>query len=348
VSHAVALALAVACAWVWAGVSACGGQSFESASKVDSVRLLAVKADKPYARPGETVTLEALVADGRKDKTRPARVFWIPVVCLNPNEDAYFRCFAPPSSQGGPGMRLIAARGGAPATTIPSLAAIPAGVDASAALVQTNTFSFVMPDDAVAPRKGIEPYGLAFVFNVVCAGQVRFARFEPSGGPQQVPVECTDEQGNRLPPSEYVIGISRVYSWQSRTNANPVLERITFNGAPVDPAVGVTVERCVAERQKDCPEQKFGVAIADQSWEDNPSEVTQGGALREQIWVSYFSDIGEFESEARLLFDTRQGRVTDSDVTYRAPKQQASGTLWAVVRDNRGGASWLSMPVGVK
>ena len=46
---------------------ACGGQGFDPQSKVDSVRMFAVRADKPYAKPGETVTMTVL-RDGQRDQ----------------------------------------------------------------------------------------------------------------------------------------------------------------------------------------------------------------------------------------------------------------------------------------
>src|SRR5215207_5181707 len=80
---------------------ACGGGGFDPQSKVDSVRLFAIKADKPYTKPGESVTLEALYVDARKEKTRPLKNFWIPVVCLNPRDDLYYLCFIPTTGDGG-------------------------------------------------------------------------------------------------------------------------------------------------------------------------------------------------------------------------------------------------------
>jgi hypothetical protein len=205
-----------------------------------------------------------------------------------------------------------------------------------------------MPEDAVKEREGAEPYGLAIVFNILCAGRVEFVQRDPGGGIQQVPVVCSDESGNKLPPSDYVIGISRVYARTDRVNENPVIESLTFAEKDVVPAAGITLERCTAAKERDCKENKIGIRVSDASWESNPSDVTRDGELREQIWVDYYSDIGSFDSEARLLFETRQGRVSDSDVKYRAPKDVVDGTLWAVVHDNRGGASWIVVPLHVR
>lgn len=344
-------------------VFACGGEGFDPASKVDSVRLFVVRADKPYAKPGETVTLEALFTDARKEKPRAAKMYWIPVLCLNPQDDLYYLCFAPPGDGGrqAGNTRLIpvgpladagaadggAADGGAIGGSNP-FGSIPTGVDLAPFLPQGNTFSFTIPTDAVKERPGSSPYGLAVVFNILCAGRVEFATRDPSGGIQQVPVLCTDENGVKLPPSDYVIGISRVYSYVDRINTNPVIEAITFEGKDVVPAQGLTVAVCTEAKQSDCPENKIDLRLAASSWELNPSEVTRDGELHEQIWVDWYSDIGKLDSDSRLLFDTREGRVPESEVKYRAPKEPANGTLWGVVHDNRGGAAWIVVPLRVR
>lgn len=354
--------LVVAAFAALAALFACGGEGFDPASKVDSVRLFVVKADRPYAKPGETVTLEALFADARREKPRAAKLYWIPILCLNPTEDLYYLCFAPPGDGGrqsgdtqllpiGPLADAGGARdagGDAGAGGGNPFASIPTGVDLAPFLPQGPTFSFKMPDDAVKPREGTDPYGLAIVFNVLCAGRVEFAPRDAGGGAQQVPVLCSDENGNKLPPSDYVIGISRVYAWSDRINTNPTIETLTSEGTDVVPAAGITLERCTAEKERDCKENKIGLRVSDSSWEVNPSDVTRDGELREQIWVDYYSDIGKFDDGARLLFDTREGRVSDSDVKYRAPKDATDGTLWAVVHDNRGGASWIVVPLHVR
>ena len=83
----------VALAAVCCAIFACGAGDFDPQSKVDSVRIFGVRADKPYAKPGETVTLEVLSTDARRDKTRPLKIYWIPAVCMNPREDLYYLCF---------------------------------------------------------------------------------------------------------------------------------------------------------------------------------------------------------------------------------------------------------------
>jgi hypothetical protein len=347
------------CAVAVAGL-ACGASAFDSQSKVTGVRIFGVRSDKPYAKPGETVTLEVLAADGRRNRPRPLKIFWIPVVCINPRDDLYYLCFVPPQSAeaGAPGSsrdegaRLVrpfpddAGAGDGGGGGGGGLTSIPEGIDLSPLLQQGPTFKFRMPDDVIKERPGSPPYGLAIVFNIACAGQVRIAE-RTGGSPQQIPIRCTDEEGNPLSPDDYVIGINRVYSYLDRSNTNPVVEKVTLDGKDVDLAKGITIDHCVANKRADCPPVKIDVKVSDASWEENPS--TAGSAAqREQIWVTYYSDLGDFKDEARLLFDPKVGRVSDSDVEFRAPYQPSEGTIWAVVHDNRAGAAFVVLPLHVK
>lgn len=340
-----------------AAAAACGAGGFDSQSKVDSVRIFGVKADKPYAKSGEIVTLEVLATDGRADKPRPMKIFWIPVVCVNPRQDLYYLCFLPSRTADGQpidgGTRLeppFPPDGGVASADAGALggglSSIPTGIDLSPFLPQGPTFTFRMPDSVVLDRPGSPRYGLTIIFNIACAGQVRLAE-RTGSGPQQIPIQCTDEEGTPLGPKDFVIGINRVYSYDDRTNTNPVIEKLTLDGGVVDPDKGITIDHCVAERRGDCPPVKFGVTVSPSSWELNPS--IEGAAdQHEQIWVTYYSNLGDLRDEARLLYDPTRGLVTESDVEYRAPYTAADGTLWAVVHDNRAGAAFVVVPLHVR
>ncbi len=336
---------------------ACGGGAFDPQSKVTSVRMFGVRADKPYAKPGETVSLEVLATDARKDKALPLKIFWIPVVCINPREDLYYACFLPSGLPDGGtidgGSRLEApfppdggADADAGAGSGRGLSSIPVGIDLSAFLPQGPRFSFRMPDDVIQTRPGLPSYGLAIVFNIACAGQVRLAQ-RVGSAPQQVPIQCTDQDGVLLSPDDYVIGINRVYAYSDRTNTNPVVDRITLDGVDVDPQQGITVDRCTAKRKADCKAVKLDVKVGETSWEPDP-KADGTGTQREQIWVTYYSDRGELKDDARLLFDATKGRVSESDVELRAPYDPGDGTIWAVVHDNRAGAAFITLPLHVK
>ena len=139
-----------------------------------------------------------------------------------------------------------------------------------------------------------------------------------------------------------------MYSCETRTNTNPAIEKLTFEGQDVDLAKGITLDRCTAVKRMDCPEPKLDVRVSDGSWEENPSEVVDGRVLREQIWASLYSDKRDLEVEARLLFDTTKGRPAKTEVKFKAAAEPGTGTIWVFVHDNRGGAAWLVVPVTVK
>ena len=101
------LAVPLAVAGIAWGSSSCAPTGFASESLIASVRVLAASADKPYARPGDVVNMQVIAFDGRKaeDLARLTRagVTWLPFVCKNPLNDAYYNCFAQRSLGGVPG-----------------------------------------------------------------------------------------------------------------------------------------------------------------------------------------------------------------------------------------------------
>ncbi len=334
----------VACAAL-VGIAAACVADFDPQSKIGSVRILASRADKPYAKPGEAVHLEVLAVDGRTDKTRPMKMFWLPFVCENPRNDAYYACFAPPSRDAGAGD---ADAGGAGAV----LGLLRPGVDLTPFLKTGPAYDITMPKDAVTSHAHVDgvdgPYGLALVFNVACAGHLEIVAADPSTGVQQVPIACFDEEENQVDPSQYVIGFTRVYAYDDRLNQNPVIDHLTFEGNPVDLAHGIDVDHCTTALRRDCPEKKIDIAVPDTSWELNPSDKDTNGTVRhEQVWASYFSSVGQLEGDARLLYDPAQGKVDGSEVKYQPPNEIGDGTLWIVVHDNRGGANWVEVPLHV-
>jgi hypothetical protein len=62
---------------------------------------------------------------------------------------------------------------------------------------------------------------------------------------------------------------------------------------------------------------------------------------RERLDVAWYSDIGDFEQSVTVPAD---GRSVNA---WRAPKGAASGTLWIVLRDSRGGTDFMRLPVVV-
>jgi hypothetical protein len=327
--------------------ASCFGGDFEAPSKITTVRILASRADKPYAKPGDTVSLEVLAIDGRPDKTRPMQLYWLPFVCNNPQGDLYYACFA-----GGADLKF----NGQLSPDCPISPAHPVpdpGIDLTPCLVTGPTNKLTLASDIITKHPPVEgsvaPYGLAILFNVACAGHLEVTPQDPNDlRKQQVPIGCFDENHVALPPSEYVIGFTRVYAYDSLTNANPVIANATFQGNALGSGEEVAVDHCDAKHRTDCSEQKIGVNVTDDSWEVNPGDSSNSGNAHEQIWADYYITEGDWKSDARLLFDTKAGRVADTDNSLYAPRTAGDGTVFIVVHDNRGGASWTSFPLHVR
>ncbi len=66
------------------------------------------------------------------------------------------------------------------------------------------------------------------------------------------------------------------------------------------------------------------------------------------MWIRYYADGGSLGSQVRLLNDATTGWNNDYGTTFRAPKKKGPMHIWAVVQDNRGGASWVRVPIMVQ
>jgi hypothetical protein len=347
---------AASAAW---GASSCAPTGFLDQSQIESVRILASSADKPYAKPGDTVTVSVLAFDARPVKPEPMVLYWLPFVCENPAADAYYACFAQLAAGGKSGG--AGADGGAPAGS-PGLEP---GVDLTPLLTTGPTFTFQMPADAVTSHPTIAgsatPYGLAIVFNVACAGHIELVAFD-GNNPQQPPIGCFDAQHNALGPDDWVFGFTRVFAYDNFTNANPVISRVdegpgkgfvpgAFAGGmqndfPAGSLDGVLdVPRCSGS----CPKVPIGPVVPPSSQEDQPQ--LGAGAPREEIWVDFYSTLGTFDSDTRLLYDPMIGSIggpTVTDDNFVPPSDPGDGFIWMVVHDDRGGASWVTVPVHVE
>jgi len=215
-------------------------------------------------------------------------------------------------------------------------------------------------------------YGLGIVFNVACAGHIQLVPVDPNdANPQTVPIGCFDQGGNQLGPDDWVFGFTRVYAYDKSsmlTNANPVVSYVDVGGKqlPVTPQPGapqiyttpacnsptgcLSMPQCTSSKETDC-QIKVGPVVPTSSWEENPEQKdVNGKPLHEEIWVDYYTTLGKVLDEARLLYDTTSGAVSGGDPaktdnTFTAPSTSGTGTMWMVVHDNRGGASWVTVPM---
>ncbi len=346
-------------AWV---CSSCAPSGFADPTQIQSVRILASSADTPYAAPGSQVSVHVLAYDGRTSKPEPMTVSWLKLPCVDPEDDAYYSCFqqfAAEAKDAGASLPMLDAGGGT-------------GLGGSAFTTGPSA-TFPIATNAVTahpPQSGAKvPYGLVFLFNVACAGQLRITPIDPSNtNPQAVPVGCFDAQGNQLGPDDWVLGYTRVYAYDSLSNANPAISYVDVNGqklaisqadapqiyeAPAcDSGAGcLSMSPCTSSDKTNC-QVKIGPIVPSASWEVNPEQTdVNGNPLHEEIWADFYSSVGQVQYSARLLYDPSKGSIGGPDTTddnFEPPSSPGEGYIWIVVHDNRSGAAWVTIPVSIR
>ncbi|OQB10023.1 MAG: hypothetical protein BWY17_04410 [Deltaproteobacteria bacterium ADurb.Bin207] len=298
-------------------------EGFDPPSKLNTLRVLGVQADKPYPKPGETVELRMLWHDGKSpvDAPRPVQIVWIGG-CFNPAGDLYYLCY-------------------------PQMAEKLSQIEKDPSLIDKlfgfgDTFSLDIPADIIANRPavpGAEPYGLSYVFFAACAGQL--APSEP--GDDGLPFGCFDETGRRLGADDFVPGYFGLYSFADRTNDNPIVVGLMINGHLIDPSQEPSFPRCTKGA---CHDLQLRAVVDPESAETNTGLVdSDGRVLSEQMWVEYLATAGKIERSPRLVNDASKGFNEDNGTAYEPPSEVGKQYLFAVVRDNRGGVAWVKQGV---
>jgi hypothetical protein len=347
------------------------GVEFDPASELSGLRVLAVKKNSPYARPGEQVDLTLLWHDAEPGRP-PPQIAWV-ALCENPPADLFEACFTQ-----------------VPALSQDELAARVSVPDPGAALAN-DRFSFVTSNDIISsrpppPDPNTTPYGLSYVFFAVCAGQLAV-----SSDGSEVPFVCYDELDGvdgfsagdqRRDSRDFVIGYTAIFAYAEYRNDNPRFTGIEFNGvtfwpdappelaaaapagavlaSPGDVCVGescsspppaddapcldaLTVDACGAG---DCDSPEVQALIDPASAEiDAAASARASETLEEQMWVNYYSTAGELDEEVRLLNDAVVGFSSDVSTHYEPADSAQTSYLWAVAHDNRGGADWARLRI---
>ncbi len=328
---------------------------FDPPSKVDTLRILAVTIDKPYAQPGDEVTLRMTVFDGAghpddpESVPRTLQIIWLGG-CFDPEGDLYYLCFAQLAEL------LGSMGGGMPPEDLVKLDFAPGSLSGTP---DAHEFTFTMPADIVSrrPTPPVGPhYGIAYVFFAACAGQIVPAELESTGGEvPDFPLECHDQAGNELGSESFVIGYTQVYAFaDERENANPPINAITLDGAelPQDPVDAPVVEACpVTEEDRraaacasdqpmdDCRHYTIKAVIDDVAEVDPEAFDIDGNPMREVVWVSYFTHGGDMTVALSLVSDATKGYLDDHDTDWIPPAEPGTYAIWAVARDQRGGSS---------
>ncbi len=330
------LVLGLSCA-----VVGCGPQ-LDRVSSLNTLRIVGVRKSAPYAQPGETVHLQMLWEDGREELPEQVETFfgfW----CLNPPGNSYSQCLA------------------VLPTTEPVFE------------FNQSEFELTIPEDSLRANPNLPDApesGSAFVFYGVCAGKFRVPQLDGSvSDPEDLVPACVDEDGKEVGPEDFVIGYSQIYVYEELRNENPQVlalkqgdDEIKLDCIDADcdaPFPVPDLEGCeegvicleACEDDGDpilCKGKSIEVVVDESSAEADELASFFGSELEESLWVSYFVDRGGIAPELKLINESGKGWIDDHSTEIFPPKEPGPIRVWAAVRDNRGGISWLRAPGYVK
>jgi hypothetical protein len=341
--------------------------NFLPPGKVNALRVISVTADKPYIEPIPasecaadpercTVNFDMEVHDGTGED-RPINILWIGG-CFNPEGDQYALCLFPAIELFNQNKDAIDAikEGGTPQ--------LPPGVPVGFG----KKFSIVVPDIVSSrPEPQFGPhYGIGYVFFLACAGYFGVLDEDPSAA-GNFPIGCFDfDTGEKLGAESFVPGYTQIYSFaDGRQNQNPAVTGLTIDGEPIpeDLTQIPTIPRCdvpADERNKPasctredpftaCTTYEIEVEVPPDVGEIDPeAKGDDGEPLSETVWVNYLSDTGDFDGDIKLINDPTTGYQEEHKVTWIAPSEPGRTTIWAVVRDSRGGSRMVVRYVNVE
>ena len=293
--------------------TACG-KEFQAVSRIDDFRLIAVRADKPFAAPGERVELTTLP---HEPFGRPVTFGW--ATCVKPRDTTVNACIDQVVHDGQP-------------------LTMGTGMSTFATTKPTNVLDAVPPEAA--------PNVLVGVVTVACPGALSL-RDPRTLAPGDLPFRCADANTREeLPFERFVVSVKRIAVRRTDRNPNPSLASITYDGQTWAENDVKEVTACKNDPEvliADCDggeKHELSVVIPPESIESGTSEA--GTPFTEDLVVQYFGENGLFE------FD---GRTAESPTTTWAARASSAGkekTLWFVARENRGGVTWTTRRVRVK
>ncbi len=306
-----------------ATLSACG-EDADPGSRISTLRVMAVRADKPYAKPGDTVNLDALWWDGLDpDRTQRARS-WAWATCVNPTGSSVVECFAKIASD-------------AQKTGKPPQFALGSDLDVFQLTVPSDVLSS-LPDPA-------KVYAEVGVVLIVCPGTLQLPDPQAGFTPGTFPIQCIDPSGRSLGLDEFEAGLKRVFVRASSTNANPKIDAITWDGAAWAASDTKTVSACdtTGNRYDRCDASlahQVALTVTPDSLESGTDEF--GQTYDEQIVMQYYATEGIFEYDVKLAKDPQTGWVA------RSKAKGSTIHMWMVARDNRGGVNWDERKISVQ
>ena len=291
--------------------SACSAE-FDPPYRITDLRILAVRADEPYAAPGDTVQLTALAVDpaGRT-------LQWGWGTCVDPDSSEVVDCID--------------------------------NADWTSFTIATDapTHAVSSPADAIDRlASAARARATVGVITVVCPGDLSLPsplpRIQATGS---LPFVCRDHATGRvLATDEYAAGVKRIFVRATDRNANPVIASVTWDGQGWSDTTTQHAAACATggNSLSSCDSTVHHVAANAASGGAESGVDSFGASFDEQVIVEYYATEGIFGDGVRIAGDPAAKWTARQESAGRAV------TMWMVLRDDRGGVSWTSRAVQVQ
>jgi hypothetical protein len=294
-------------------LSACSGMDFELPFEVSKLRTLAIGAEPPEMGPGESVTFSTLTVNPSSDA--PITYLW--EACLfTDGPDAYYAC-SESDEAGVAGFPL----GNAPEAQLNYDTLTAAGLDI--AEICASLEGIDVPDFITLPD---------------CT----------RGLPLTIRLVVTQDGVTEVSKKSFTL-LRAEEAERDDVNMTPVSGDLTLAGQPADGQV------IAANSALDEVELLLDVDLSQAQTYEPPDPDNEGQRLEsevEELNVAWFTTHGTLEysrtyySEG-ITPDEELGTNTLDLTTGVEPELGETVTLWAVLRDDRGGISWRSWSFSV-
>jgi len=277
-------------------LAACGG-GLDNGSQIEKLRLLALRADRPFARPGERVELQLLAVDGA---ARPLELAL--ATCRSPRDSTVQGCIA---ALEGPFEPLE---------------------------LENERFSLGIPGDLLdGVSAQARPSVLFGVLIAACPGTL-----EP-GRTADVPIACRDARGELVPIERFEIGYKRIFVRSQDRNENPQILEVRWDGEAWPEEYVPEVQACddaATSDIEDCPKAlRHAIGIESSAPERGVDE--NGTRFVEQQVVQFYARSGVFERAARVAgesdnqFVLQPNTAGDATQLWFVVRDDRGGVGWA-------------------
>jgi hypothetical protein len=208
-----------------------------------------------------------------------------------------------------------------------------------------DSFTVDVPTDVISslPEQS-RVYAEVGVVFIVCPGTLKLPDPQAGYAPGTFPIQCIDETGRSLGLDEFEAGLKRIFVRSKDTNANPVIDSITWDGAAWPASDTKSVSPCDTDgnRYDRCDASlthQVAVNVTPDSFESGTDEF--GSSFTEQLVAQYYATEGIFEYDVKVASNPQTGWVA------RTKAKGSTIRMWLVARDSRGGVSWEERNVTV-